>query len=216
MSGCLGSRDPAQTVILMNFGSCFFPHCSILYPYCSLFQFLIIHRSSLILIFFLFFFYCFLLRQINDTRVRQRDVFRLVSQGPLGYQQAKCIVPVLMKNSPGPLRQSLHDRAHGSLLSVDQCQDHLQPWSLTTAIPELVFFIVNHNEAQQMRNGFLVFIFLFWVLSLGRMRLSNLLQNLYDITFLSDEKLFARIPDHDLAVLQSSLRKSCARAMIRI
>ena len=53
-------------------------------------------------------------------------------------------------------------------------------------------------------------------LSLGRMRLSNLMQDLCDITFLCDEELFARIPDHDLAVLQSSLGNSCARAMIRI
>ena len=53
-------------------------------------------------------------------------------------------------------------------------------------------------------------------LSLGRMRLSNLMQDLCDITSLCDEELFARIPDHDLAVLQSSLDNSCARAMIRI
>jgi len=53
-------------------------------------------------------------------------------------------------------------------------------------------------------------------LSLGRMILSNLLQDLCDVTFLSDEELFARIPDHDLAVPQSSPGKSCARAMIRI
>ena len=41
------------------------------------------------------------------------------------------------------------------------------------------------------------------------MRLSKWLQDLCDITFLSDEKLFARIPDHELAALRSSfLRKA--------
>ena len=44
----------------------------------------------------------------------------------------------------------------------------------------------------------------FGQLSLGRIRLSKLLQDLCDITFLSDEKLFIRIPTLDRVVLRVS------------
>jgi len=121
------SRDPAQTVILMNFGSCFFPHGII--PLLLSFAF-----PSLIFGFdFLSPFPSFTISSFDRWMI-------LEPSGLYGYHSSS-ISGVLrvrtsemystrlhrkgsfasMENSPSPLRQSLHDRGRRSLLSIDQC-----------------------------------------------------------------------------------------------